>query len=402
MRDELGLDYTSSHGDSTVIFNQALTRYLASDATSMAHLEELLSQDPEMPMAMMFRAYLLKLAADPRFKVTVDQCVDALAKRTGLNAREKLHREALELWRDNQLEQAVQAFDNLICLYPKDMLAIRVAHYLHFYGQGGNAMISSLAEVVRSWQPDEPFYGYLKGMECFALEELGKYAEAELAGREALEINPADIWAAHAVAHIMQMQARFNEGVSFIDSLKAKWRDANNFVNHMHWHQALQYIGLGQSDEALRIYDELLIGPIKDDFYLDVCNSASLLWRLTMLGVDIGKRWQNLHEISRRRVEDDELVFSTLHYLMAPAVLGDEDAMKRCLNSIENWSARPGTQSLVCRNVGMALAEAICQLGRGESEAAARQMASIQPQISQIGGSYAQRHLFDQMIEHYA
>ena len=402
MKDELGLEYTSSHAESAVLFNQALTRYLASDATTMSQLEDVLFADPEMPMAMMFRAYLLKLAADPRFKVRIDQCLDTLVQRTDLNEREILHREALTLWRDNQLEETAHAFDNIICQYPRDMLAIRVAHYLHFYGQGSTAMIGSLAEVVRSWQPDEPFYGYLKGMECFALEELGKYAESESAGREALTINPADIWAAHAVTHIMQMQGRFKEGVSLIETLKTNWLHANNFVNHMHWHQALQYIGLGQLDQALRIYDELLIDPIKDDFYLDVCNSASLLWRLVMLGVDVGDRWQHLHEISSRRVEDDELIFSTLHYLMAPAVLGDEDAMKRCLNNIETWSARPETQSLVCRNVGMTLAEAICQLSRGESEAAARQMASIQPQISQIGGSHTQRHLFEQMIEHYA
>ena len=402
MQDELGLEYTSSHAESAVLFNQALTRYLASDATTMSQLEDVLFADPEMPMAMMFRAYLLKLAADPRFKVRIDQCLDTLVQRTDLNEREILHREALTLWRDNQMEEAAHAFDNIICQYPRDMLAIRVAHYLHFYGQGGNAMIGSLAEVVRSWQPDERFYGYLKGMECFALEELGEYAESESAGREALTINPADIWAAHAVTHIMQTQGRFMEGVSLIESLKTNWLHANNFVNHMHWHQALQYIGLGQLDQALRIYDELLIDPIKDDFYLDVCNSASLLWRLVMLGVDVGDRWQHLHEISSQRVEDDELIFSTLHYLMAPAVLGDEDAMKRCLNNIETWSARPETQSLVCRNVGMTLAEAICQLSRGESAAAARQMASIQPQISQIGGSHTQRHLFEQMIEHYA
>ncbi|SVC60228.1 uncharacterized protein METZ01_LOCUS313082, partial [marine metagenome] len=172
MKDELGLEYTSSHAESAVLFNQALTRYLASDATTMSQLEDVLFADPEMPMAMMFRAYLLKLAADPRFKVRIDQCLDTLVQRTDLNEREILHREALTLWRDNQLEEAAHAFDNIICQYPRDMLAIRVAHYLHFYGQGGNAMIGSLAEVVRSWQPDEPFYGYLKGMECFALEEL--------------------------------------------------------------------------------------------------------------------------------------------------------------------------------------------------------------------------------------
>ena len=175
MRDELGLDYTTSQADSTALFNQILTRYLASDATIMASLEELLSKDAEMPMAIMLKAYLLKLAAEPRFRVPISDCVDSLAKRTDLNEREKLHREALTLWRDNQLEQAVQTFDKIISLYPKDILAIRVAHYLHFYGQGSSAMVDSLAKVVGNWRPDEAFYGYLKGMECFALEELGEY-----------------------------------------------------------------------------------------------------------------------------------------------------------------------------------------------------------------------------------
>ena len=401
MRDELGLDYTTSQADSTALFNQILTRYLASDATIMASLEELLSKDAEMPMAIMLKAYLLKLAAEPRFRVPISDCVDSLAKRTDLNEREKLHREALTLWRDNQLEQAVQTFDKIIYFYPKDMLAVRVAHYLHFYGQGGKAMVTSLAKVLLNWQPNEPFYGYLKGMECFALEELGEYVEAESVGREALAINPADIWAAHAVTHILQMQGRFAEGVVFIDSVKANWINANNFVNHMHWHQALLYIELGQIDQALNIYDELLIAPIRDDFYLDVCNSASLLWRFMMLDIDVGDRWHHLLDTSIRRVEDDELVFATLHYLMAPAVLGDQETIGRCLNNIEAWSARTESQSLVCRNIGMTLAEVICQLNQGESEIAADKLASIQSKIRQIGGSHTQRDLFDQMIEYY-
>ena len=68
---------------------------------------------------------------------------------------------------------------------------------------------------------------------------------------------------------------------------------------------------------------------------------------------------------------------------------------------MEKWSTRSETQSIVCRNVGIPLAEAICKLSRGETETAARQIASIQPEIFRIGGSHAQRHLFDQMIEHY-
>ena len=80
MQDDLGLYYTAADADCLAIFNQALTYYLASDARTMTCLDELLSKDPEMPMAIMFRAYLLKLAADPRLKASIDQCVDDLSK----------------------------------------------------------------------------------------------------------------------------------------------------------------------------------------------------------------------------------------------------------------------------------------------------------------------------------
>ncbi len=402
MTEVRGLEFTCSRPDSVERFNQALTHYLASSATTMAELDELLSKDPDMPMAVMFRACLLKLAADPRLNATITQIVEKLKERKDLNEREVLHREALSLWAGNQMNKAAEVYDTLIRLYPKDMLALRIAHYLHFYGQGGSAMAQSLTAAVRSWQPEEAFFGYLKGMECFALEEMGHYDEAEIAGRAALNINPADIWAAHAVTHIMQMQGRFEEGITLIDSLRANWLHVNNFVNHLYWHEALLFIGLKQPDQALRIYDQLLVRPIQDDFYLDVCNAASLLWRLVMLGVPVGERWEQLHEISNSRVVDDELVFATLHYLMAPAALGDQEAMQRGLDSIQAWSNRHDTQASVCRNVGLGLAEIICHLNQEEPKAAAKNLLDIQPRIHQIGGSHAQRHLFDQMIEFYA
>ena len=48
-------------------------------------------------------------------------------------------------------------------------------------------------------------------MQSFGLEESGEYPEAETFGRRAVEINSEDVWAAHAVTHVMQMQSRFDE-----------------------------------------------------------------------------------------------------------------------------------------------------------------------------------------------
>ena len=401
MKDDLGLIYTARHSASEEQFNRALTCYLASETNTMAILDELLANDPDMPMATIFKACLMKLAADPRLDKAIQRTFQNVSRQKDLNDREVMHCEALGFWSTNQMDKASNTYDQLIQNYPKDMLALRVAHYLHFYGKGGEAMVKSLAPAISTWEPEDPFYGYLQGMTSFALEELGDYREAERSGYKALNINGSDIWAAHAVIHVMQMQGRFQEGIKTIESLQENWGNVNNFVNHLYWHKALLLIGLDEPKEALNIYDRLLVKPLKDDFYLDVCNAASLLWRLVMLNIDVEDRWQQLNEISTTRINDDELAFSTLHYLMAPAALGDEAAIQRCLDNFKTWSTRHGTQALVCRNVGLQLAEIICQLQQGDSEAAVAQLCKVQPQISQIGGSHAQRHLFEQIIEFY-
>jgi len=63
--DELGVAYSAGLADSIESFNRMMDAYLASRNTVMPMLEALLEQDPEMPMALCFRGYLLKLAADP-------------------------------------------------------------------------------------------------------------------------------------------------------------------------------------------------------------------------------------------------------------------------------------------------------------------------------------------------
>tara|TARA_R110002111_G_scaffold64436_4_gene106112 strand:+ start:114 stop:1298 length:1185 start_codon:yes stop_codon:yes gene_type:complete len=388
-----------SSSDSAHTFEQILTLYLSSKNNVMSELETLIDNDPEMPMAHLLRCYLLKMASDPRLSRETNTALHN-ANKLPLNDREQLHSAALTAWLAGNTASAIRILEQLLQQFPLDTLALKVAHHLHFYSGNANNMSDSVARVLDHYPLDHPFYGYVLGMHSFGLEESGQYRAAETFGRRAVDLNPDDQWAAHAVAHVMQMQSRFADGVEWTNQVLPTWRDSNNFIFHVHWHQALFYLGQNNLEAALEVYDQTLVAPLQDDFYLDVCNAASLLWKLEILGSDVGDRWLALQDYADRAL-DDELIFCTLHYLMVPAKLGDQKHVRAALDQLQVWKQQSSTQSKIIEEVGEPLALAICDLGAGRFTQALTQLSSVAPDIHRIGGSHAQRHLFDDM-RHWA
>lgn len=389
------IQYTSSHQDSGADFEHILSLYLTSKKSVMSALDKLLAHDPEMPMAHLMRCYLLKLSSDPKFSQPARTSLQT-ARKLPMNQRERLHSEALATWFDGDTIKATALLEQLLDNFPLDILALKVAHHLHFYSGNSEEMCHSVARVAHRYHSEHPFNGFVMGMHSFGLEESGDYLQAEKLGRMAVELNHDDQWAAHAVTHVMQMQSRFADGIEWTAKLLPTWQDSGNFIFHIYWHQALFQLGQKNLDAALAIYDEQLIAPLKDDFYLDVCNGASLLWRIEMLGGQVGDRWQALQDYSAR-CDDDELIFCTLHYLMAPARLGDQKRIQQALQQLDHWKQQQSTQAGIVAEVGEPLAHAICDFGAGRFEQAAAKLSAISPNIYKIGGSHAQRHLFEDM-----
>ncbi len=398
--DNHGLEYSASSSSSIDQFENLVLSFMGYRTDVGAKLKALLAEDPNMPMGLCMKGYLAKMmglkALHPRALKIVETLSENKFKQ--LHHRESLHIEALKAWCSGDLKKTADTWEEILLYYPLDSIALRLAYFNHFYSGDAQRMRDSLIRVLPFWDSTHPHYGYVLGLYSFALEECGDFIQAEKIGREAVTINPEDAWSVHAVAHVMESQERHQEGVEWLLGLEKDWTTVNNFRFHLYWHQCLFMLEQGEYQSVLDLYDRLLVSDLDSDFYLDLCNAASLLWRLELHGVKIGERWKVLVEAAERRIEDRDLVFASLHYLMVLVAAGTDQSISRMMDEFQQWANSQETQGWVMRRVGIALANVLIDIRQGRPNQAFQNLFGIRYEIDLIGGSIAQRDLFNMML----
>ena len=128
-------------------------------------------------------------------------------------------------------------------------------------------------------------------MDAFGLEESGHYGQALDAGLAAVEANPDDVWAIHAVVHTYEMQGRVDEGIGFLRSDRTRWESGNLFTVHNWWHLALYELEAGRPERALAIYDAEIHHAGSLGVPIEMLDASALLWRLLLDGIDTGGRF---------------------------------------------------------------------------------------------------------------
>jgi tetratricopeptide (TPR) repeat protein len=194
------------------------------------------------------------------------------------------------------------------------------------------------------------------------------------------------------------MTGRPHEGVAWVDSLQSNWAGCNNFAFHAFWHRCLFLIELGALDRVLDLYDRD-VRPESTDDLLDISNAVALLWRLEQAGVDVGNRWEELADRAQGHLDDHLLVFGDVHYLMALAAAGRAGDAACMVESMERYAAESGeTEATVAGEPGLALAQGLLAHRRGDYARAIEELLPVRHTIRRIGGSHAQRDLFEGML----
>ena len=397
--DARGLALTTESADAATRFDRAISDYLEYRAGAMASLKSCLEADPGFVMAHVLQGYLMMLFGSNAMNGKVAASI-AAAEAGAKNAtdRERAHIEALRAWLSGNLVKSNGIWDRILFEHPTDILALRLQHFNAFWMGRNQLLRDGIARVRPAWGPDTPGYGAVLGMYAFGLEECGDYAQAEAFGREAVERNPDDLWAIHAVAHVLEMQGRADDGLTWLSQPANAWDDRNPFKGHVWWHTAMFALAKGEYDRVLDLYDRSIV-PDPSDFYLDVQNAASMLARLDFLGVDTGDRWTVLADMAEGRIGDHTLAFTEMHNMMVLAREGRTEQAEKLLASLRKFAKTPDHfAASTMTPIAIPLCEAILAYGRGDYARVIDIMLPIRYDYACVGGSHAQRDIFAQYL----
>jgi tetratricopeptide (TPR) repeat protein len=315
------------------------------------------------------------------------------------NERERLHLGAIAAALDDHYERAKTRWSELLRLYPRDTLALQVAHAFD-YITGDLARLSDrVASVMPAWSSELPGYHAVLAMHAFSLEERGEYERAERAARAALALNPFDARAHHVMAHVFEMTERADEGLHWMNEHIAYWSVDTVVATHCWWHIALFHLGLGQLDQALALYDHRVrAGGSK--VIADLIDATSLLWRIHLRRRDTGTRWASLAAAWAPTIEDGFCSFNDLHAMLAFIGADDWDRAQRLERAVAHAVSLPTRYGETTRLLGLPACRALIAFGRRNDSVAIKLLASLPALAHRLGGSHAQRDVLQLTLLH--
>lgn len=385
--------------DALADWNGTILGVLSHAQTTGDHLTKLLKRAPEFAMghAMKGLACLMLGRSEliPAAQAASDEAQRCLAKG-GATERERLWCAALTDWLAGMPSHSVRRMEEAMRLNPGDTISMKLSHGIRFMLGDAQGMLRSIERVLHAHNEKHPLYGYLMGCHAFALEEAGRYDQAESVGLRGLEFAKDDAWGLHAVAHVYDMTHLTDKGIELIDGNQSAWSHCNNFRFHVWWHKALLHLDQGDVATVLDLYDTKVRDEKTDD-YRDFSNASSLLMRLELEGVNVGNRWAELADLAETRTDDGCLTFADMHYMLALIGETRPDAVARLNAQVAKSAQGQKDMDRVMLQPGVATSEGLAAFGDANYELAFNRLSHAQPHFQAMGGSHAQRDVFERL-----
>ena len=369
-------------------FNAAVEELVSLSGDPLSAAEDAVGDDDGLILGHILRAYLCLYSTSAEGVTSASRILNSIdGMHHQMDEREALHLRSAQAWASGEWDEATRWLERALLHERRDLLALKVAQDLYFFLGQSKDLRGVVARVLSAWQPEEDGWGYVQGMYAFGLEENADYREAEACARLALDQNRRDVWATHALAHVFEMEGRTEDGIAFLTESSEYW-ESSYFAIHNWWHRALYHLERGEVEEVLALYD----GPIRrtrSSEWLDIVDAASLLWRLSLFGVDVGQRAGDLALDIEPLLGAPVYIFNDWHAVMIFSLAGRDDLTEHVSTAARRDSV--GSNRAVTEQVGLRLLEAFSSFAVGRFSHTVDVLSEALPSARAVGGSHAQR-----------
>lgn len=394
--DRFGHTLTTTSDDAARQYVRALDFMMTGNYGAAEALDKALEADPDFALAHIAKARWLMMhlrASEGQAEIAA-----ARAQKDRVTAREARHIEIIASAFEGQAPKALAMLEEHLSEYPRDelplMMALGVFGIIGFSGRRDHREIelAMLKRIKPQWGDDwffETFHGW-------ALIESGQDVTGGIAEVErSLSRNPRNAWGAHALAHGYYEAGDANAGASYVSGWLPEYDRRSQLHGHISWHLALCELARDNPARALEIYaDAIRVTVAQGPQVITLADPAAFLWRCQIYSAAAPERddWREVADFAAKNFPSAGMHFADLHAVMAEAAAGDTAAAQKRVGQMRDRLARG---RLAPGEVIPALGDGIVAFSRGDYAAAADLIAPVLPDLPRVGGSHAQREIFD-------
>lgn len=397
IQDRFGMTLSTSSSAAAECLEDGIDILLSQNHGPELKFQEAIQLDEEFAMAHGCLAFWYQQRARPvDAKKTM---VRALALASKITRRERQQIEAVGHWINGRGRDSIRLIKGHLSEFPQDRILLRLAHRLYMLGCSG------------AGSPDFPpeYLALLQSVEAHCMDDwafLAEYAFAhhetnqlnkamELAQRS-LDINLTNAVASHSMTHVHFERGDASSGEDFLSSwLQAFDAPASSYV-HLSWHLALFELAQGKYQETLNRYEKYIRPSVVAESMAALNDSASLMWRLQIYGGSPPpKSWEEVLPLASPAVGLPGAAFRDAHAALAFAGSGDHEAMTKMTSRLRE-AAEKGDS--FAREVVLPLVQGIEAFAQENYIESVRLLEPVFPQLVRVGGSHAQREVFEDTI----
>ncbi len=394
--DRYDLPLTTSSDGAAALYRDGVDRILSAWYGADTAFDNAIAEDPAFALAHIARARIHQLNME--FAEARARTAHARQFATTATRRERQHIEIIAATIEGRPGAALTGAEQHLDEFPRDALVLGLllgAFGLYaFSGRADHeaAQLAICERHAKHYGEDWWFLTYLGWSQI----ETGNAGAGRAMTERAIALRPENGHAAHTLSHALFEQGDAAAGRAFLSGWLPAHERASFLHGHLSWHVALIALEAGDLDGALEIYEQ----DIKpSDFpYLPMnvfTDSTSLLWRLSLAGkTNLEPYWREMAAYGDRFFPRAGAHFADLHYALVAAATGSETLETR----LAELEAREASGKLAPGPCAANLCRGIRAFAAGDNDSAIRILEPLMPELVRIGGSHAQRELWEDTL----